>query len=122
MNKKELVNAIAETPGITGAQAEKIIQSFMASITTALSKGEKVTLMGLGSLQTVKTKTRMYRDINSGESKKARGKTIVKFRTGSHLSEKIKSQGCLNYSQVRNQGCFTIRSETNYSNTKWQEK
>jgi DNA-binding protein HU-beta len=76
MNKKELVNAVAETPGITGAQAEKIIQSFMASITTALSKGEKVTLMGFGSLQTVKTKTRMYRDINSGESKKARGKTI----------------------------------------------
>jgi DNA-binding protein HU-beta len=96
MNKKELVNAVAETPGITGAQAEKIIQSFIASITTALSKGEKVTLMGFGSLQTVKTKTRMYRDINSGESKKARGKTIVKFRTGYHLSEKIKIQGCFN--------------------------
>ncbi len=90
MNKKELVNAVAETPGITGAQAEKIIQSFMTSITTALSTGEKVTLLGFGSLQTVKTKTRMYRDINSGESKKARGKTIVKFRTGSHLSEKIR--------------------------------
>ena len=76
--------------GDAGAQAEKIIQSFMISITTALSKGDKVTLMGFGSLQTVKTKTRMYRDINSGESKKTRGKTIVKFRTGSHLSEKIK--------------------------------
>jgi DNA-binding protein HU-beta len=72
------------------------VQSFIASITTALSKGEKVTLMGFGSLQTVKTKTRMYRDINSGESKKARGKTIVKFRTGYHLSEKIKIQGCFN--------------------------
>ncbi|MCG2744517.1 MAG: HU family DNA-binding protein [Desulfobacteraceae bacterium] len=90
MTKIELVNAVAKTPGITGAQAKKIIQSFMASITTALSTGEKVTLIGFGALQTVKTKTRMYRDINSGESKKARGKTIVKFRTGSHLSEKIK--------------------------------
>lgn len=89
MTKIELVNAVAKTPGITGAQAEKIIQSFMVSITTALSTGEKVTLMGFGSLQTVKTKTRMYRDIQSGESKKARGKTIVKFRTGCNLSEKI---------------------------------
>ena len=73
MTKIELVNAVAKTPGISGAQTEKII----------------VTLMGFGSLQTVKTKTRMYRDIQSGESKKARGKTIIKFRTGCNLSEKI---------------------------------
>jgi len=45
MNKKELVNAVPETPGITGAQAEKFIQSFMTSITKTLSKGEEVTLM-----------------------------------------------------------------------------
>ncbi|MBU0665281.1 MAG: integration host factor subunit beta [Proteobacteria bacterium] len=89
MTKIELVNIIAQTPGVTKVDAQKVIQAFMSSITKALSTGEKVTLMGFGSLQPVKTKTRMYRDIQSGESKKARGKTIVKFRTGSNLSEKI---------------------------------
>jgi DNA-binding protein HU-beta len=90
MTKIELVNIIAQTPGITKVDAQKIIQAFMSSITKALKKGEDVRLIGFGTFSPVKTPARMYRDIHSGESQKSKGKKVVKFRGGTALSEKIK--------------------------------
>lgn len=52
----------------------------MTSITKALSKGKKVTLIGFGSFQAVKRPARMYRDIKSGKPFKSKSKEIVKFR------------------------------------------
>ncbi|MFH2124109.1 MAG: HU family DNA-binding protein [Pseudomonadota bacterium] len=89
MTKIELVNTIAQTPGITKVEAQKIIQAFMSSITKALKKGEDVRLMGFGTFTPVKTPAKMYRDIRSGESKKSKEKKVVKFRGGTALSETI---------------------------------
>ena len=90
MTKIELVNIIAQTPGVTKVDAQKIIQAFMSSITKALKKGEDVRLVGFGTFSPVKTPARTYRDIHSGETKSSKGKKVVKFRGGTALSEKIK--------------------------------
>ena len=89
MNKKELVNVVAETSGITKVDAGNFVQAFMASITKALSKSEPITLVGFGSFQTVKRPARLCRDIRSGKPIKVISKKVIKFRTGSALSEKI---------------------------------
>ncbi len=89
MNKKELVNAVAESQGITGAQAEKIIQSFMDSISKTLKKDGNVKLVGFGTFSTVKRLTRTGRNPLTGAEIKIPAKKIVKFKAGSKLSGSI---------------------------------
>ena len=49
MNKGELVSAMAKDAGITKAQAEAALNSFVENVTNALKKGDKVSLIGFGT-------------------------------------------------------------------------
>ena len=54
MNKKELVESMAEAADISKAAAEKALNGMLMTISEALSKGDKVTLVGFGTFSTVK--------------------------------------------------------------------
>ena len=56
MNKNDLVSAMAESAGITKADAGKALDAFVDSVTGALKKGDKVTLVGFGTFSTSKRK------------------------------------------------------------------
>ena len=49
MNKADLVARIAKEAALTKRQSEKMLEAFMGSIQDALSKGEKITLVGFGT-------------------------------------------------------------------------
>ena len=49
MNKAELINAIAETSGMTKVASKKALDATIKSITKALANGEKVGLVGFGT-------------------------------------------------------------------------
>ena len=51
MNKKELVDAMAEAAGINKSDAEKALNGMLMAVTNALSKGDKVTLVSEPSLR-----------------------------------------------------------------------
>lgn len=51
MNKSELIAAITETTGFTKKDAEKALNSVVDVITNALTKGEKVQIVGFGSFE-----------------------------------------------------------------------
>lgn len=51
MNKTELISAMAEKSGLTKKDAEKALNAFVDAVTEALSKGEKVQLVGFGSFE-----------------------------------------------------------------------
>ena len=49
MNKADLVNGIAASAGISKTQATAIIETLIDSISSAIKKGGRVTLVGFGT-------------------------------------------------------------------------
>ena len=89
MNKKELVDAMANAAGISKADAEKALNGMLMAITGALSKGDKVTLVGFGTFSTQKRPERQAKNPRTGEAIKIPAKTIAKFKPGSKLAEAV---------------------------------
>ena len=50
MNKTELINAIAENAGLAKTDAKKALEATLTAITDAIRKGDKVSLIGFGTL------------------------------------------------------------------------
>ena len=50
MNKAELISAMAAGADMTKADATKALNAFLDVVMDALKKGEKVTLVGFGTL------------------------------------------------------------------------
>ena len=51
MNKGELIKAMAEKTGFSQKDAAAAYEAFIASVTESLKAGEKVQLVGFGSLE-----------------------------------------------------------------------
>ncbi len=90
MNKKELVEAMAESADISKAAAEKSLNGMLAAVTGALSDGDKVTLVGFGTFSTVERSKRKAKNPRTGEMIKIPAKTVAKFKPGSKLADAVK--------------------------------
>ncbi len=90
MNKAELVKEMAEIAGTTKANAEKLLDAFMEAVTRAISKGDKVVLVGFGTFQVVTRSARNGRNPRTGEPLKIPAKKVVKFTPGKKLEEAVK--------------------------------
>lgn len=86
MNKEELISAMAKESGLTKADARKALDAFMNAVKKAVSKKDKVTLVGFGSFEVVQRKAREGRDPRTGKPIKIPAKKVVKFKAGSALS------------------------------------
>ncbi len=86
MNKEELISAMAKESGLTKADARKALDAFMNAVKKAVSKKDKVTLVGFGSFEVVQRKARDGRDPRTGKPIKIPAKKVVKFKAGSTLS------------------------------------
>ena len=89
MNKKELVDAMANAAGISKADAEKALNGMLMAITGALAKGDKVTLVGFGTFSTQKRPERQAKNPRTGEAIKIPANTIAKFKPGSKLADAV---------------------------------
>ncbi len=91
MNKADLINEIAESTGLSKTDSGKAIDAFVSAVEGALSKGEKVTLVGFGTFGTSKREARKGRNPKTGEEIQISARTIAKFKAGSKLSESVNS-------------------------------
>ena len=89
MNKKELVESMAEAADISKAAAEKALNGMLMTISEALSKGDKVTLVGFGTSSTVKRTERQAKNPRTGAMIKIPAKTVAKFKPGSKLTDAV---------------------------------
>ena len=90
MNKSELIDAMASESGLSKVDCKKALEALVSSISTSLGKGDKVSLMGFGSWNVIKRSSRIGRNPKTGDSLQIPAKSVVKFKTGSELSEKVK--------------------------------
>lgn len=87
MTKTELVAKIAEDAGLTKVQAEKALNSFIATTTATLKAGDKIGLVGFGTFSAVTRAARTGRNPQTGKSIKIEAKTNGKFTPGKSLKD-----------------------------------
>lgn len=89
MTKAELVSAIAKEAGITKANAEKALNAFLKTVTEALSKGDKVTLVGFGTFYVAERAERKGRNPRTKAEITIPACKVPKFKAGKDLKEAV---------------------------------
>ena len=89
MNKAELIAAIAAKTGETKKSAEESVNAFVSVVTDALTKGEKVQLVGFGSFEVRKRAARKGRNPQTKEEIKIPASTAPVFKAGKALKELV---------------------------------
>ena len=90
MNKSELVDSMASETGISKAATEKVLNAFMNSVTKALSKNDRVTLVGFGTFSVKERAARQGRNPQTGENIQIPARKVPRFKAGSKLSSAVK--------------------------------
>ena len=85
MTKAELVAKMAEKVKISKAAAEKALGVVTESISQAIRKGDKVTLIGFGTFSVTTRKARKGRNPRTGKEIKIPAKKVPKFSAGAGL-------------------------------------
>ncbi len=89
MNKSELVEAIAHGTGVTKADANRVLDMFMTTVTDALKSGDQVVLPGFGSFSTGNRSARTGRNPQTGQTIHIKASRVAKFKAGKSLKEAV---------------------------------
>jgi DNA-binding protein HU-beta len=89
MNKGDLVNEVAAVVS-TKKEALAAVDCVLASIKTALKKGDDVNLVGFGTFKIAKRKARKGRNPATGETIKIKAKKVPKFVPSKAMKDMIK--------------------------------
>jgi len=89
MTKEELVAKAAQDAGITKTQSNKALKSILGSIEGALSKGDKVSLVGFGTFSVAKRAAREGRNPATGAPIRIPAANVPKFKAGKKLKDAV---------------------------------
>ncbi|TNE56311.1 MAG: HU family DNA-binding protein [Bacteroidetes bacterium] len=89
MNKAELIDAIASESGLTKADAKRALDGFVNATSSALKKGDRISLVGFGSFSVTKRDARTGRNPQTGKEIKIAAKKVVKFKAGAELAASV---------------------------------
>lgn len=93
IGKQDLVTRIAQKAGIPNRQAEKVINSFIDTVTESVERGEEVRLTGFGTFKVVHRAPRKGRHPRTGAEMQIPGSVRPTFSPGSRLVEAAKRGG-----------------------------
>lgn len=85
MNKKDLVDQVAENMGMTKKDAGMAVQTVIDTIFGAVTSGDKVSLVGFGVFEAVKRNARKCRNLQTGEEMTVPEKFAPKFRPSKNM-------------------------------------
>ena len=91
MNRTELVDSISLSLGVSKAQAEKFLNSFVTVVTDSLSNGIEVNITGFGVFRKVTSSARMGVNPKSREPMQIAASTSVAYKVGKTLKEAVKA-------------------------------
>ncbi len=89
MNKNDLVAEVAETSGLTKADATKAVDCVLDIITASLKKGDEVRLVGFGTFAVANRAASEGRNPRTGEKIKIPSSKRPKFSAGKALKDAI---------------------------------
>ena len=89
VNKNALISSVASATGLTKTDAAKAVDAFVASVTTALKKGDEVRLVGFGTFAVAKRAATTGRNPRTGAEIKIAARKQAKFKAGKALQEAV---------------------------------
>ncbi|OGC00287.1 integration host factor subunit beta [candidate division KSB1 bacterium RBG_16_48_16] len=89
MTKANIIDIIAEGTGLTKVETQAVIDGFLATVSYALKKGERVELRGFGNFRTVQRKARIARNPVTKEPIEVPEHNAAVFRTSKDLKKYI---------------------------------
>ncbi len=89
MNKNELIDSMAAEAGMTKSNTAVALDAIVASITSALKKGDEVRLVGFGTFAVSKRAATTARNPRTGETIKIPAKKQAKFKAGKTLQDSV---------------------------------
>jgi len=90
LNKSELVNHVAGTAGLSKADAASAVDAVIGGITSALSDGGSVSLVGFGTFSVSQRAARTARNPRTGETINVGPSKAPKFKPGKALKDAVK--------------------------------
>ena len=85
MNKRELIEKVAEKNGTGKVEAAKAVNAVIGTMAESLKNGEKISLLELGSFSIRERKARNGYNPNSKQNMTIPAKKVVKFSIGKHF-------------------------------------
>ena len=89
MNKATLIAQIAEKSGLERKQAEKALDAFVDSVTSALKAGDKVQLVGFGSFEVKERAAHSGRNPATGETIEIPASKSPVFKAGKTFKDAL---------------------------------
>jgi DNA-binding protein HU-beta len=89
MNKGQLKDAVAEAAGLSGADAERALDAVIDTITQAVAKGDKVTIVGFGTFEPRERSARTGRNPQTGEEIAIAASTVPGFKAGAAFKQAV---------------------------------
>jgi len=89
MTKNELVKEIAEKAGVSVADAQQCLDGFTSSVTDALKRKDKLTLVGFGTFETKDRAAREGRNPSNGETIQIKAAKVPSFKAGKSLKDAV---------------------------------
>ena len=90
MVKSELVTQLAHlNPHLTRADVERVVDTVLEEISAKLADGGRVELRGFGAFSLRQREARLGRNPRTGASVAVDGKSVVHFRAGKELRDRL---------------------------------
>ena len=90
MTKEELIEKVATGAVLSKVDAGRAINATIGSITSALKKGQSVTLVGFGTFKVSRRKARKGRNPRTGEIITIKAAKVPRFSAGKSLKDAVK--------------------------------
>ncbi len=89
MNKNELIAEVANTAGMSKADASRAVDGVFDSISASLTKGDEVRLVGFGTFSVAHRRATQGLNPRTGEPIKIKASKRPKFKAGKALKESV---------------------------------
>ena len=89
MNKTELIEKIAAGAGLSKADAKKALDATVDAIESALTRGDKIQLIGFGTFSVNERPAREGVNPRTGEKVTIAAKKVAKFKAGAELADAV---------------------------------
>jgi DNA-binding protein HU-beta len=89
MNKSDLIDTVSVRTNITKKDTEAIITVFLETVVEAVTKGQKVTLVGFGSFEARERKARQGINPSTGQKLYIPCSRVPTFSVGKFFKNKV---------------------------------
>lgn len=90
MNKTDLIQMVAEKSELSKKDSEKAVNAVLESIMDAVTKGEKVQIIGFGTFEPRQRAAKTGRNPSTGEEIHIPATKVPAFKAGKAFKERLK--------------------------------